>query len=97
MTAIIPRPALAQYRVSSQLVAQGLAPAGPKLPLKIFADIGSGWVEILYSVVARELGEYADTGLNITVLVDGRAATVDVISFRRLVTMPSDFVAMTLP
>jgi hypothetical protein len=59
-------------------------PTEPKLPLKDFAEyrIPPGRrINILYSVVARKVGEYADTGIEVTMLVDGRSATVDVISF----------------
>jgi hypothetical protein len=59
-------------------------PTEPKLPLKDFAEyrISPGRrVNILYSVVARKVGQYAATGIKVTVLVDGRSTTVDVISF----------------
>jgi hypothetical protein len=62
----------------------GWPPTGPKLRLKDFAGyrISPGRrVNILYSVVAAKVGEYADTGIEVSVLVDGRTATVDVISF----------------
>src|ERR1700722_863761 len=59
-------------------------PTGPKLPLKDFAEyrIPPGRrVNILFSVVARKVGEYAAAGIEVTVLVAGRTATVDVVSF----------------
>jgi hypothetical protein len=59
-------------------------PTKPPLPITNFAGfrIRPGRrIMILYSVVARRLGEYADAGLTVTVLVNGSRAVVDVISF----------------
>lgn len=59
-------------------------PTEPRLPLRTFAGyrIEPGReVKILYSVVGRKLGEYADAGLRVTVIVAGSRAMVDVISF----------------
>jgi len=59
-------------------------PTEPRLPLRNFAGyrIEPGReVKILYSVVGQKLGEYADAGLRVTVVVNGSRGTVDVISY----------------
>ena len=59
-------------------------PRGLRLSLKKFAGyrIQPGRrIMILYSVIAHRLGEYADAGLRVTVLVNGSRGAVDVISF----------------
>jgi hypothetical protein len=59
-------------------------PTGLRLSLKSFAGYRirpGGRIMILYSVIAHRLGEYADAGLTVTVLVNGSQAVVDVISF----------------
>lgn len=58
-------------------------PDEPRLVLASFAGyrIKPGrQVKILYSVVGSRLGEYADAGIRVTVLVNGTQGTVDVIS-----------------
>lgn len=64
--------------------ARDWPPTGLRLPLKRFAGyrIRPGRrIMILYSVVAHRLGEYADAGLRVTVMVNGSKGVVDVISF----------------
>jgi hypothetical protein len=59
-------------------------PTDPKLPLRNFAGYRlepGRELKILYAVVGQRLGEYADGGLRVTVMVNGSAATVDVISY----------------
>lgn len=58
-------------------------PTKPKLPLMNFSGyhIRPGHeIKILYAVVARKLGGYADAGLKVTVEVNGSQATVGVSS-----------------
>jgi hypothetical protein len=59
-------------------------PTGLRLSLKKFGGyrVRPGRrIMILYSVVARRLGGYADAGLRVNVLVNGSPEVVDVISF----------------
>jgi hypothetical protein len=59
-------------------------PTDPQLPLRKFDGyrIKPGReVKILYSVAGQRLGEYADAGLRVTVVVNGSRDTVDVLSY----------------
>lgn len=62
----------------------GWPPGAPGLDLVASAEyrVQPGKrVKILYGVVASKLGEYADAGIRVTVLVGGSPATVDVVSY----------------
>lgn len=63
--------------------ARDWPPTNPRFPLKDFAGyrVPPGRrINILYSIVARKLGGYADSGIKVTVQFNGSQATVDVIS-----------------
>ncbi len=63
--------------------ARDWPPTNPRFPLKNFAGyhvLPGRRVNILYSIVARKLGGYADAGIEVTVQANGSPVTVDIIS-----------------
>jgi hypothetical protein len=80
-------PRLVHYAAYTGLIAlsswRNWPPAGAKISLQKFSGyrVRPGRrIMILYGVVAYKLGEYADAGLKVSVLVNGNLGTVDVIS-----------------